>query len=86
MSVKYKSVKRKDHSKGAAKDAQKFYASVNNSGTLDFKQMCDSISAFSTASRGDVLLVLDGDNRETYRRSLVSISETILAIIQLVTI
>lgn len=60
MSVKYKLVKRKDLSKGAAEGAQRYYASVNNSGTLDFRQMCSSISAYSTASRGDVLVVLDG--------------------------
>lgn len=60
MAVRYKLVKRKDLSKNAAQGAQKFYASVNNNGTMSFKQMCEAIAAYSTASRGDVLLVLDG--------------------------
>lgn len=60
MSVRYKLVKRKDLSKGAAQGAQKYYASVNNNGTLDFKELCETIASYSTASRGDVMLVLDG--------------------------
>ncbi|WP_455638447.1 HU family DNA-binding protein [Parabacteroides sp.] len=60
MSVRYKLVKRKDLSKDAAEGAQKFYASVNSNGMLAYKQMCESIAAYSTASPGDVHLVLDG--------------------------
>ena len=54
MSVRYKLVLRKDLSKDAPAGAQKYYASVNNNGTLPFKQMCQSIAAYSTASPGEV--------------------------------
>lgn len=60
MSVKYKLVKRRDLSKDAAEGAQKFYASVNSSGKMDFMQICEQVSSRSTASKGDVMLVLDG--------------------------
>lgn len=60
MPVRYKLVKRKDLSKGAAVGAQKYYASVNNTGTLGFNELCEEVSNFSTASRGDVMVVMDG--------------------------
>lgn len=60
MSVRYKLVLRKDLSKEAPSGAQKYYASVNNNGTLPYKQMCQSIAAYSTASPGDVHVVIDG--------------------------
>lgn len=47
-------------SKDAAEGAKKFYGSVSATGTLGFDQICSSISAYSTASPGDVKLVLDG--------------------------
>lgn len=59
MSVRYKLVLRKDLTKGAAADAKKYYASVNNNGTLGFNEICEAVSAYSTASRGDVMVVLD---------------------------
>lgn len=61
MSVKAKLVLRKDLSKDAPAGAQKYYASVNNNGTLPFKQMCQSIAAYSTASPKTSKVVLDGD-------------------------
>lgn len=60
MSIKYRLVQRKDLSKGAAEDAKKFYASVNNTGQYDFQTTCERIASYSTASRGDVMLVMDG--------------------------
>ena len=60
MSIKYKLVLRKDLSKDAGKDDKKYYASVNNSGTFSFEDLCESVSSISTASRGDVLVVMDG--------------------------
>ena len=60
MSVRYKLVLRKDLSKDAAEGAQKYYASVNSNGVMSFKQMCTAIAAYSTASPGDVLVVMDG--------------------------
>lgn len=60
MSVKYKLVLRKDLSKDAGEDDKKYYASVNNSGTFSFDNLCESVASISTASRGDVLVVMDG--------------------------
>ncbi len=60
MSVRYKLVLRKDLSKDAAEGAQKYYASVNSNGIMTFQQTCTAISAYSTASPGDVKVVLDG--------------------------
>lgn len=60
MSVRYKLVLRKDLSKDAAEGAQKYFASVNSNGVMSYKQMCTSIAAYSTASPGDVHVVMDG--------------------------
>ncbi|UBD77414.1 HU family DNA-binding protein [Parabacteroides goldsteinii] len=60
MSVRYKLVLRKDLSKDAAEGAQKYYASVNSNGMMTFQQTCTAISAYSTASPGDVKVVMDG--------------------------
>lgn len=60
MPIKYKIVKRKDMSKDAPADAKKFYASSRSSGMCDFEELCDAIADRSTASVGDVRLVLEG--------------------------
>lgn len=60
MALKYKLVQRRDMSKDAVEGAKKYYGSVSATGTLGFDQICSSISAYSTASPGDVKLVLDG--------------------------
>lgn len=60
MALKYRLVQRRDMSKGAAEGSKKFYGSVSATGTLSFDQICSSIAAYSTASPGDVKLVLDG--------------------------
>lgn len=60
MSVRYKLVLRKDLSKDAPEGAQKYFASVNSNGMMSYKQMCTSIAAYSTASPGDVHVVMDG--------------------------
>ena len=60
MSVRYKLVLRKDLSKDAPEGAQKYFASVNSNGVMSYKQMCTSIAAYSTASPGDVHVVMDG--------------------------
>lgn len=60
MALKYKLVLRKDMSKDAAEGTKKYYGSVSATGTCGFEQICSSISAYSTASPGDVKLVLDG--------------------------
>lgn len=60
MSVRYKLVLRKDLSKDAPEGSQKYFASVNSNGMMSYKQMCTSIAAYSTASPGDVHVVMDG--------------------------
>jgi predicted histone-like DNA-binding protein len=60
MALKYRLVQRKDMGKDAEEGAKKYYGSVSATGTLGFDQICSSISAYSTASPGDVKLVLDG--------------------------
>ncbi|WP_278626524.1 HU family DNA-binding protein [Parabacteroides gordonii] len=60
MSVKYKLVQKKDLTKGAADDAKRYYASAPVSGTMDFDSICELIADRSTASDGDVALVVLG--------------------------
>lgn len=60
MAVKYKLVQRKDLSKGAAPDSKLYYASTNVTGMMDFETVCEVIADRSTASDGDVALVLKG--------------------------
>lgn len=60
MALKYRLVQRKDMGKDAVEGSKKYYGSVSSTGTLSFDQICSSISAYSTASPGDVKLVLDG--------------------------
>jgi len=60
MALKYRLVQRKDMGKDAVEGSKKYYGSVSSTGTLGFDQICSSISAYSTASPGDVKLVLDG--------------------------
>lgn len=60
MSVKYKLVLKKDLSKNAATDAKRYYASANVTGMMNFETICDVVADRSTASDGDVALVLLG--------------------------
>lgn len=60
MSVKYKLVLKKDLTKDAATDAKRYYASANVTGMMDFDTICDVVADRSTASDGDVALVLLG--------------------------
>ena len=60
MSVKYKLVLKKDLTKGAATDAKRYYALANVTGMMDFDTICDVVADRSTASDGDVALVLLG--------------------------
>lgn len=46
--------------KGAAIDAKRYYASANVTGMMDFDTICDVVADRSTASDGDVALVLLG--------------------------
>lgn len=60
MPLKFKLVQRKDLSKGAAADAKRYYASANITGKMDFRAICERIADRSTASDGDVEVVLRG--------------------------
>ncbi|WP_099464387.1 HU family DNA-binding protein [Parabacteroides provencensis] len=60
MAIKFKLVQRKDLTKGTADDAKRFYASANVTGKMDFQAICARIADRSTASDGDVALVLRG--------------------------
>lgn len=62
MAIKFRLVQRKDLTKGAAADAKRFYASANVTGKMDFQAVCARIADRSTASDGDVALVLQGLN------------------------
>ena len=55
MPAKYKLVLRKDMRKDAAEGSKLYYASANTTGTCDVYELCDLISAQSTASSGDGL-------------------------------
>ena len=59
MPAKYKLVQRKDMRKDAAEGSKLYYASANTTGTCDVYELCDLISSQSTASSGDVKLILD---------------------------
>lgn len=60
MSVKYKLVLKKDLTQGATADAKRYYASAPVSGMMDFDSICELIADRSTASDGDVALVVLG--------------------------
>lgn len=60
MSLKFRVVQRPDMTKDAKEGAKKYYGSISATGMLTLEQLCSSISAYSTASQGDVKLVLDG--------------------------
>ena len=49
MSVKYKLVQRPDFSKGAAKDAKKYFAQMLSNGNVSFDELCESIAEESSS-------------------------------------
>ena len=59
MPAKYKLVLRKDMRKGAEADAKLYYANAKAAGTVGIQELCDLIAEGSTASAGDVKLILD---------------------------
>ena len=60
MALKFRIVQRPDMTKGAAEGTKKYYGSISATGTMSLDQICSEISSSSTASPGDVKLVLDG--------------------------
>lgn len=60
MPLKYHLVQRLDKSKDAVEGSKLFYGQVRAQQKLEFNKLCEIISSYSTASRGDVMLVIDG--------------------------
>ncbi len=60
MPLKFRLVKRRDMSKDAAEGTELYYAQTSITKKVDLNRICSRISKYSTASRGDILLVLDG--------------------------
>lgn len=69
MPAKYKLVLRKDMRKEAVEGSKLYYANAKAAGTVDVNELCDLIAEGSTASSGDVKLILDELIR-VMRRSL----------------
>lgn len=59
MSVKYKLVQRPDFSKGAAKDAKKYFAQMLSNGTVSFDELCESIAEETALTSADVKSCFD---------------------------
>lgn len=60
MALKYSLVLRKDLRKEAQEGSMLYFGQVRSSDRITFVELCDLISARSTASSGDVKLVIDG--------------------------
>jgi len=60
MAIQYHLVRRADKSKNAAEGAKLYYGQVRSMRTIEFPLLCDLISDNSTASSGDVKVVIDG--------------------------
>ncbi len=60
MALKYRIVLKRDMSKGAAADAKLFYGQVRSIEKTDFKKLCELVSGYCTAKKGEVELVVDG--------------------------
>ncbi|MDF9830848.1 HU family DNA-binding protein [Parabacteroides sp. PF5-6] len=60
MAIKYKLVLRRDPSKSSPADSKLYYAQSQANGMCTFDELCDTVADRSTATTGDVKLVLDG--------------------------
>lgn len=60
MALKYRIVLKKDMSKGAVADAKLFYGQVRSIEKTGFKKLCELVSGYCTAKKGEVELVVDG--------------------------
>lgn len=60
MSIKYRLVKRKNMSQGAGPDEKLLYVQARTLGEMSFDMLCKQIASLSTASVGDVELVIRG--------------------------
>lgn len=57
--LRYKLVQKKNFTKGAEADSKLFYAMSQSSGRMEHEALVDAISTMSSASRGDIGLILD---------------------------
>lgn len=60
MSLKYRIVLKKDMSKDAAVDAKLFYGQIRSMEKTGFKKLCELVSDYCSAKKGEVELVVDG--------------------------
>lgn len=59
MALKYHLVRRRDMRKNAAPSATLLYGQVRSERRISFDRLCKDVSKQSTASKGDVLLVIN---------------------------
>ena len=60
MALSYSLIKRRNMEKDAPVGSKLVYGSTRTTSKMDLNKLCDAIAAHSTASRGDVMLVLEG--------------------------
>jgi len=60
MALSYSLIKRKNMEKDAPLGSKLVYGSTRVTSRMDFNKLCDAVASHSTASRGDVMLVLEG--------------------------
>lgn len=60
MSLMYHLVQRPDKSEDAGPDSKLYYGQIRVRQQIDFNTLCETIADRSTASKGDVQVVLDG--------------------------
>lgn len=60
MSLKYHLVQRKDLRKDAAPGAKLYYPQIRSGEKISFEKLCEAVSGHTTASRGDVQIVISG--------------------------
>lgn len=70
MAIKYKLVHRRDPDKSTPADAKLYYVQSQTSGFCTFDELCETIADRSSATAGDVKLVLDGFMRVLRTRIL----------------
>lgn len=60
MALKYRLVLRPDMRKDAAEGSKLYYAQVRSQNKIEFKKLCELVSGYCTATKGEVELVIDG--------------------------
>lgn len=60
MPLKYRLVKRPDMRKDATAGSKLFYAQIRTQNKISFKKLCELVSGYCTAKKGEVELVIDG--------------------------